>query len=51
MFGKKKIIVLELKSSLVEEDVKKLEDKLSKKFGCKVIMLPPSVGSNLQIIR
>ena len=51
MFGKKKIIVLEMRSSLTDAGIEKLEEKFSKKFGYKVVMLPPSVDPNFRIIK
>lgn len=51
MFLNKRIIVLEAKGIMKDESIEEMESKLGKKFGCKVIILPPTIGSNVQVIK
>jgi hypothetical protein len=39
----KAIVVLRLQSSLLDEGIEKMEEKYAEKFGCKVVILEPSL--------
>lgn len=40
------VVILRIQSSLVDKDIKALEDKYSKKFDCKVVI----IEANLQFV-
>lgn len=48
---RKKTIVMQCITTLTEEDRKKQEDELSKKFCCKVILLPANISMDIKIIK
>lgn len=50
MFWKKKIVVLQFRHVMNEKGIESLEEDLSKKFKCKVIILPACLESEVKIM-